>query len=292
MPFLFDRRSFLKSAAAGIVAPALARAAFAEPKSEVHWALLSDVHIAADAGDEFRGFHPHENLKKVLSEVKAQPCDSILIAGDLARQEGKPADYEALSGLLEPVTGQIPLAIILGNHDDRKNCRSAFASVEGEVQPVEKKFVLAFDAGPMQVILLDSLLATNVVPGQLGSSQRDWLSNYLKSIPSKPAIVVVHHDPDPNDDNGLVDAERFLKIVTSAKNVKSVFYGHTHAWHYEQQDGVHLVNLPAVGYNFKDSEPVGWTEAQFTPAGAKLKLHVIGGDLTHREQVLNLPWRG
>jgi 3',5'-cyclic AMP phosphodiesterase CpdA len=114
----------------------------------------------------------------------------------------------------------------------------------------------------------------------------------LKSIPSKPAIVVVHHDPDPNDDNGLVDAERFLKIVTSAKNVKAVFYGHTHAWHYEQRDGVHLVNLPAVGYNFKDSEPVGWTEAQFTPAGAKLKLHVIGGDLTHREQVLNLPWRG
>jgi 3',5'-cyclic AMP phosphodiesterase CpdA len=289
MPILIDRRYFLKSAVTGASLLA-ARMGAADPKPEVRWALLSDIHIAADAGDAYRGFHPHENLRKVLGQVQSQAFDAMMINGDLARLEGKPGDYDAVTGYLAPVTEKLPLAISLGNHDDRKNCRSAFASLAGEVQPVEKKFVLSVDAGPVQLVFLDSLLATNVTPGQLGKSQRDWLTGYLRST-AKPVVVCVHHDPDPNDDNGLVDAARFLQIVTSAKNVKAVLFGHTHAWHYDKQDGVHLINLPAVGYNFKDSEPVGWTEARFTSSGAVLKLNAIGGNLASNGQALNVSWR-
>ena len=289
MPILIDRRHFLKGAVSGASLLA-ARIGMADPKAEVHWALLSDIHIAADAGDTFRGFHPHENFRKVLGEVQSMPFDAMLINGDVARLEGKPADYEAVTGYLAPVTEKLPLAITLGNHDDRKNCRSALSSVAGEVQPVEKKFVLSLDAGPVQFILLDSLLATNVVPGQLGKSQRDWLGTYLNSI-SKPAVIFVHHNPDPDDDGGLVDAARLLQIVTSTKNVKAVLFGHTHAWRYGKQDGVHLINLPAVGYNFKDSEPVGWTEARFTASGAVLKLNAFGGNMKSNGQVLNVSWR-
>jgi 3',5'-cyclic AMP phosphodiesterase CpdA len=292
MPFLLDRRSFLaRSLATTAALSGASRFSFAQPKPQIRWALLSDTHIAADRGDTYRGFHPHENLKQVLEQVQKTEFDLMLINGDLARLEGKPADYEMLTGYLDPLTSKLPLAITLGNHDDRKNARGALASLAGELEPVEKKLVTVIDAGPIEFILLDSLMVTNIPAGQLGRSQRDWLTDSLRRNVSKPAVLIVHHNPDPDDDNGLVDAERLLAIVRPATKVKAILFGHTHAWKHDKQSGVHLVNLPAVGYNFKDSEPVGWTESQFTATGAKFGLHAIGGNTQPDGQVLDLRWR-
>jgi len=63
----------------------------------------------------------------------------------------------------------------------------------------------------VRFILLDSLLATNITPGQLGQSQRTWLSEYLDAQTAKPAVVFVHHNPDPEKDSALVDANRLLE---------------------------------------------------------------------------------
>jgi Icc protein len=292
MPLILDRRSFLKTSLAGAVAASAAsHLSAAEAKPEIHWALLSDVHIAADAGDTYRGFHPHDNLKRVLQEVQAKPFDMLVVNGDLARLEGKTADYEAVVSFLDPVTQKMPLAMTLGNHDHRKNARSAVASVSGEVQPVQKKFVTTIDGGPVNFVLLDSLLATDVAAGQLGHSQRDWLADYLKTNNHKPSVIFVHHNLDADDDNAMVDAARFLDIVRPAKSVKAVIFGHTHAWNHSTQDGLHLVNIPAVAYNFKDSEPVGWTESTFTAKRGTLKLHAIGGNTASDGQTLDLVWR-
>jgi Icc protein len=292
MPLILDRRSFLKTSLAGAVATAtVARLTAAESKPEIRWALLSDIHIAADTGDAYRGFHPHENLKRVLGDVQAKPFDMLVVNGDLARLEGKPADYEMVVSYLDPLSHKMPVAMALGNHDDRKNARSAVAFVTGDVQPVQKKFVTTIDGGPVDFLLLDSLLATDVAAGQLGHSQRDWLTDYLKTNTRKPAVIFVHHNLDANDDNAMVDAARFLEIVRPAVNVKAVIYGHTHAWNHSQQDGLHLVNIPAVGYNFKDSEPVGWTESAFTAKSGTLKLHAIAGNTSKDSQTLDLVWR-
>lgn len=290
MPLILDRRSFLKTSAIAAAATALHLRAD-EAKPEVRWALLSDIHIAADAGDAYRGFHPHENVKRVLQDVRTKPFDMLVVNGDLARLEGKPADYEAVVGYLNPLAEKMPVAMTMGNHDDRKNARSAVASVSGDVQPVQKKFVTIINTGPVDFLLLDSLMATNVAAGQLGHSQRDWLADYLKANNRKPAVIFVHHNLDADDDNALVDAARFLDIVRPAKNVKAVLFGHTHAWNHSVQDGLHLVNIPAVGYNFKDSEPVGWTESTFTAKRGTLKLHAIGGNTANDGQTLNLNWR-
>jgi 3',5'-cyclic AMP phosphodiesterase CpdA len=270
----------------------VARYAFAQPKSEVHWAVLSDIHIAADKGDTYRGFHPHENLKTVLEKLRGVNFDAMLVNGDVARLEGKPADYEMVTEYLNPVTEKLPIAITLGNHDDRKNARSAFASVSGEVQPVEKKFVMTIDAGPCEFVLLDSLMVTNIAAGQLGNSQREWLTGYLQANTSKPTIIFVHHNLDPDDDNALTDAAQLLAIVRPATNVKAVIYGHTHAWKHDKQNGIHVVNVPAVAYNFKDSEPIGWTDAYFSAKGARLKLNAIGGNTARNGETLELAWRG
>ena len=93
-------------------------------------------------------------------------------------------------------------------------------------------------------------------------------------------IVFVHHTLDDSD-TSLLDADKMLAILTRHRYVKAVFYGHSHAYNYKTLDGMHLVNLPAVGYNFVDSEPVGWVEATMDAKGAQLALHAFAGN---REQ--------
>jgi 3',5'-cyclic AMP phosphodiesterase CpdA len=291
MPFIIDRRSFLKSSLGALAISAAGRQLVAaDTDSAAHWALLSDIHIAADPADTFRGFHPSANLTKVLREVGKSQFDGLLVNGDLARLLGKPDDYERIAGYLEPLAQKIPLALTLGNHDSRKNTRAAMVKMAGAAQPVERKLVTTLDAGPVQLILLDSLLATNITPGQLGTAQRNWLANYVGALGSKPAIVFVHHNLDPQDDNALVDAAALLDIVKSTHAVKAIFYGHTHAWKYSKLDDLHLVNIPAVGFHFRDTEPVGWTEAVFRPEGCTLTLHAIGGYMSPDGQVLQLRW--
>ncbi len=40
----------------------------------------------------------------------------------------------------------------------------------------------------------------------------------------------------------------------------------------------HIINLPAVGYNFSDAEPVGWAQANLTAKGGDFTLHAIAGN--------------
>jgi 3',5'-cyclic-AMP phosphodiesterase len=292
MPFAIDRRSFLKQSAGAAAFAAASHFTLADEnnKSETRMALLSDIHIAADPNDSYRGFYPTQNLRRVLQQVSASHFDTMLINGDLARLEGRPADYSAIASHLDPVTPKLPLLITLGNHDDRKSARNGITDFGGAVQPVEKKLVMTFDTGALNLVLLDSLLATNIAAGQLGHSQREWLKQEVHSL-SKPTVIFVHHNLDPDDDNALVDARALLDMVRPANMVKAVVFGHTHAWKHMQIDGLHLVNVPAVAYNFEDTEPIGWVEASFTDRNAKLKLHAIGGNTALHQHVIELSWR-
>jgi 3',5'-cyclic-AMP phosphodiesterase len=292
MPLVIDRRAFLiRTAAAGGLLHTTFRLG-AEPGVEVRLALLSDTHIAGDRSDSYRGFTPFDNLQKTIGQVAALPFDGVIVNGDLARLEGKQVDYARFADMIEPLADRAALVVTLGNHDDRRNARKALSRLSGETQPVEQKFVTVFDAGELRFVLLDSLLATNIAPGQLGKSQRDWLNGYLAGHGDRPTVVLVHHNPDPESDSALVDAARLLGILQSHRHVKALLYGHTHTYRREQSNGLHLINLPAVGYNFADGEAVGWIEAAFTASGATLKLHAIAGETKDDGAVAQLTWRG
>jgi 3',5'-cyclic-AMP phosphodiesterase len=290
MPLIIDRRSFLKQTAAAALIPFSLK--LRADQANIRVALLADTHISADPSDKFRGFSPHQNLHKTVDQVAAAgKFDMLVVNGDLARQKGEPDDYVKFNSFLGPLAEQMPVALTLGNHDDRKNARSALIKRAGEVEPVEQKLISTVDAGPFQFLMLDSLLVTNIAPGQLGKSQRQWLGEYLGAHGSKPAIVFVHHNPDPDGDNALVDAERLLAILKPRRSVKALIFGHTHVYAFDKQDGLHLINLPAVGYNFADGQPVGWMEGAFSSGGVDLKLHAIAGDTKDDGKAVSLAWR-
>jgi Icc protein len=281
MPILIDRRNFLKASSAAWLTTAL----HAEPE-RLKWAVLSDVHISAEATYTFRGFAPARNLKTVVAQVTASAWQGQIINGDLALRTGQPEDYRRFVELTHPLTAGAPLALSLGNHDDRLNAIAAL----GAKNIVADKWVSAFVAGPFQILVLDSLYFTNTVAGLLGKAQRDWLARFLDDHRSKPTLVFVHHTLDDSD-GSLLDADRFLNIVTPRRHVKAVFYGHSHEYKHDVRDGLHLVNQPAVGYNFEDDQPVGWLAADFSTEDARLTLHAIGGNRTQDGQTKLLKWR-
>ena len=296
MPGYFDRtitrRGFVQATAWAAAALAMRGSILraAESPAAFRMALLSDTHIPADPEGQYRGFFPVRNLESVLPGVlKGQP-EVALICGDAARLTGETGDYEALKRLLAPLAEQVPIHIGLGNHDDRANFFGVFDQVPPGRQEVAGKHVSVIERPAFRGIVLDSLLYVDRVAGLLGQAQRQWLADYLASVDERPTVLFVHHTLGDGDGD-LLDADRMFALLRPHPKVKAVFFGHSHVWGITEREGLHLVNLPAVGYNFRDQDPVGWVEAEFTLAGVDLTLRAIAGNQSENGKRSFLSWR-
>lgn len=301
MPGLFytpvQRRNFLKvTAAAGAAAfvsgcQSTATAAKQEgPKKSLHLALLSDTHIPADRMNGSRGFNPWENLRQVVPQVQESAPAGAILCGDAARLEGLEGDYKELRALLEPVAANTPVFIGLGNHDDRANFNKVFTHSAGNQAGVKNKHVVVIEEELLNIVVLDSLMYVNKVPGLLGKEQRAWLAEFLATKSEKPVVLFVHHTLEDGDGD-LLDAKSLFELITPHRHVKAIFFGHSHVWEIKERDGLKLVNLPAIGYNFRDQDPVGWVDARFDAEGVNLTLRAIGGNKTEDRRITRLNWR-
>ncbi len=300
MPGIFyqpvRRREFLGHSARALALLALFKRAevlgqpAAEADKPLRLALLSDTHVPADSKNQYRKFLPWENLKTIVPQVIESRPESIILNGDAARLTGEVADYEAVKQLLAPLAERAPVYIGLGNHDDRDNFFKVFDPPAHDRQKVAGKHVLAIQRPLMRLILLDSLLYVNKAAGLLGAAQREWLARYLEEPDARPTLIFVHHTLGDGDGD-LLDVERLFQLTRSRKTVKAILYGHSHKYSFGQEAGIHLINLPAVGYNFSDDEPVGWVDAVFTAEGADLKLHAFAGNRAADGRTKSLTWR-
>jgi len=248
-------------------------------ENEIHLALISDTHVGGDRerARDPRGFDPWENLNRVVPDIVARSPRGVILNGDAASREGLAADYRELKALLEPLSRVTPVYIGFGNHDHRENLKEVFTSPAGLDAGVPNHRALIIEESFLRFIVLDSLLYVNKVAGLLGENQRAWLSEYLEKHRDKPVILFVHHTLGEGDGD-LLDAGRLFEIIRPHRQVKAIFYGHSHAWSISERQGVKLINLPALGYNFSEAQPVGWVDARFHRKGVDLTLHAIAGN--------------
>jgi len=259
-------------------------------RGPARWAFLSDTHIATDPENNYRGFYPYQNLQKAFAQIAADLPEGLVVTGDIARLTGQVGDYENFRKLLIPSVGARPIYVALGNHDHRVNFLDVFEHPAGQRQTVKDKFVLTVDAGPVRFVLLDSLLATNETMGFLGKAQRTWLQRYLQASDEKPVLLFFHHSLR-DEDGDLADLPRLLDLIKPIRKVKALVYGHSHEYAFAAFEDIHLINLPAVAFNFRDSDPIGWVEARLAEDGGAFVLHAIGGDRALDGQVRQLRWR-
>src|ERR1041385_2827461 len=274
-----DRRAFLKTVSLSCAASSLSSLSSQARASTKTFnvALLSDTHIPAKADEVYRGFNMVNNFKRITPEVVAMTPELVIHNGDAARTEGKVEDYQAFSALLQPIMAVAPVCVSLGNHDDRTNFGTVFKANTGEKQMVTGKSVFVIEHELLRFIVLDSLMYTNKVAGQLGKAQRDWLAQYLPMIKDRPVAIFVHHSLEHNDGD-LVDVDHLFEILKPNRHVKAIFYGHSHVWSLTERQRVKLINLPAIGYNFRDQDPVGWVEANFHRKGVQLTMRAFAGN--------------
>ncbi|MEM8495473.1 MAG: metallophosphoesterase, partial [Planctomycetota bacterium] len=231
--------------------------------------VLSDTHIAADRATRSRsGVQMWHRLHKLMWEeapyrqyVFGLPLYSYrfaLVNGDAAYDTGEAGDYQQLESALSLLLqDDVPVHVLLGNHDDRDkfqahvdNARVWLEKHErvGEesrsdmsVEPpseLTNKYVRIIGANDgsryCDWLLLDSLRIVDETPGELEAAQLAWMDEALGRSPDRPAIIVVHHPPIPDDDPdrpfALQDHEAFWAIVEQHPNVKAVLHGHTHRW--------------------------------------------------------------
>ncbi len=256
-------------------------------KKAARWAFLSDIHIAASPNNHFNGHYPYRNLQKALEQVIGDMPDGMVITGDLARWKGDTKAYGNVRAMLAPVAAQRPIHMGLGNHDHRARFLNAFGAAGDHEEPVRNKYIVTGSVGPVRLIMLDSLLYTNMYGGMIGKTQRVWLDTYLRVCDDTPTILCLHHAPRAD----LLDAGRLLDIAAPVKKVKAIVYGHSHKFEFKEFEGIHLVNLPACGYNFTNAQPVGWVEARLTDEGGEFTLHAVGGSRKRDGRPVSLAWR-
>jgi 3',5'-cyclic AMP phosphodiesterase CpdA len=214
----------------------------------------------------------------------------MIITGDIARLKGELGDYSAIQDQLQTLNSEMPVLMALGNHDNRVNFYDIFNDNSQSKQDVFKKHVLVADYGQIRIVLLDSLMYVNKTPGFLGQEQRNWLKEYLDKSDNKPVFIFVHHTLN-NGDTDLLDADRLFNLLKKHEKVKAIFYGHSHIYKITERDKIKLINIPAVGYNFIDSQPVGWLEARLSAEKGIFTLHAIGGNIENNGQVTEINWR-
>ena len=295
------RRSFLRRSLAATASlltfPAL-RAAENDADPD-RWALLSDPHIAADRTAILRDVNMTDHLEAAVRGVRALTLTSkptgVFVNGDCALLKGLAEDYATFSALIAPLreTG-LPIHLTLGNHDDREIFRTSLKAALPAAPPLASKHVSIVEGASANWFLLDSLDEVNKTPGVLGDEQRAWLAKALDAHPAKPALVMVHHNPIPaasGKKSGLLDTEELLAILLPRRHVKALFFGHTHTWRFAEQDGLHLVNLPAVAYPFTPTEVTGWVDAKLTEKGAALTLHAHDTQHAAHGKITDIAWR-
>lgn len=270
---------------------------FAAEGDPDRWALLSDTHVAEDPATIARGINPAEHLRSVVEQVRAlsKAPAGLLLNGDCSLDRGVAGDYATLTNLFQPLAeARLPMHFLLGNHDERDVFWGSLKDTKGPSLPVAGKHVAVVEAARANWFLLDSLEVTKQTPGRLGDEQRAWLAKELDARSDKPALVMVHHNPilpDAVKQTGLLDTSELLQILVPRRQVKALFFGHTHTWRREEREGIHLINLPAVAYSFKPEEVTGWVDCRLRDGGSALELRA--NDTTHPEhgKVAELTWR-
>jgi len=287
-----NRRQFLKGAmalAGGVATLGPTHVLGASRWEPARWAFLSDTHIAADPDNRYRGFYPYQNLQEVTGQLTSNLPDGVVITGDLARLKGHREDYQNLQKLLTPLAHERPMYLATGNHDNRANFMDAFTKSGGRDWLVDGKRIVTIKTGPIMLIILDSLLFVDLPWGRLGRGQRAWLETYLNATDDIPTILFVHHPV--KGPGALWDGESLLKQVRTVPKVKAIVHGHSHEYAYRETDGIHVISLPATGYNMSSSEPIGWVDAHLTGEYGVFTLNALDGNMRLNRHTKQVRWR-
>lgn len=201
---------------------------------------ITDLHIREAGRLAYGRVDTGAWLRVTVESVLAlrQQPDAVVVTGDLV-DFGRPAEYARLRELLAPLT--MPLYLMPGNHDDRRELRESFPDHDylaatrptPEASPAADFVQYSVRIGALRLLALDTV-AHGQSHGELCDARLDWLEAQLQSCVHEPVIVAMHHPPFTTlighmDQIGLLrGGDRLREIIGRHGNVERIICGHLH----------------------------------------------------------------
>jgi 3',5'-cyclic AMP phosphodiesterase CpdA len=236
-------------------------------------AQISDPHVRADDGGAAA-----QQLQRAMAQANEYRADVILLTGDLVNDE-RADEYEALArAIADPPA---PLFVLPGNHDDRALMRTHLRN--HEYLPASGPLSFAIDRFPVRIIAVDQIVPGET-HGMLTPEHAQWLDETLSRVPDKPTVVALHHPPFLTHDLlfdtiGLMDADRFARVIARHPQVKRVICGHHHRVAVGQVAHAPVIVAPSTSWTYglamhpgqqiapRTSEEPGWMLHAWVPSG-------------------------
>lgn len=186
---------------------------------------ITDMHLRGEPHSKLRGIDVDAGLEAVLAHIQTHhwPLDAVLATGDLAHEDA--AGYDRLRARLEPLA--VPVYCLPGNHD-----LAEFGVVLASGLIRRERCI---ELGGWQIVLLDSTLPGED-GGALDEAELAFLNDRLAAAPEQPALVAVHHHPEPTgvgwlDQTVLANSADLWAVLDRHPQVRGLLWGHIHrAW--------------------------------------------------------------
>jgi 3',5'-cyclic-AMP phosphodiesterase len=223
-----------------------------------------------------------------LNGLKPRP-DVTVVTGDLT-EHGSAEEYANLRALLAPL--EMPVYVILGNHDSREGLRGAFGG-DGYL-PAEGFLHYAIDDHPVRIVALDTHIP-GAGGGELCAERLAWLDRTLVAGRDRPTLVMMHHPPfetaiEHMDRAGLSDPESFAAIIRKNPQVERILCGHLHRTIDVRFAGTVAGTAPSAAHQLQmNLVPGAPAEFNFEPAGYQLHLWRNGRLITHTAVIGDWP---
>ena len=213
-------------------------------------AQITDTHISTPGSRNDRVFRTAEHLARAVAHLRGlqpQP-DLVLATGDLVEQGGVD-EYDRLREILAPLP--MPVFLIPGNHDDRRNLAAAFSS--HAYLPRDGGFVqYTVEDWPLRLVALDTLIP-GASGGRLCAERLAWLEARLAEAPERPTLVFMHHPPFATgiaamDELGLEGIDELAAVIRRHPQVERMACGHLHRTIVRRFAGTVACTCPATAH--------------------------------------------
>ncbi len=266
----------------GVVAPStndVIKAAKSD--AQLVFATVADPQVSNYMFDRYQSFQ-----EACIDLRNAERLDAIVGIGDIA-ENGLAEEYKLAYDEFAPIDTRFIMAT--GNHDIRLRAYSQSTSrfyqfidnLNGEETIADRvysegKFAYSEKVNGYKFIVMGSD-KTEFEEAYISPEQLDWLDKELATEKGKPVFVVLHQPlklthnlpttwgNGTNKEAGSVGAQNDDIKNILAKNAKDstvvLITGHLHAgfsqYSYQQIEGFHSINVPALSIENKDGEEGG-----------------------------------
>ena len=214
-------------------------------------AQISDPHVTVPGDSPGAGVDSFANLRRALAVVDAldpRPA-GIVISGDLV-EHGTRGEYRRLREAL--ADAGLPVWLMTGNHDRRDMLLEVFPEIRAHRGPWGLQY--AIDAGPLRLLLLDSLVE-GTSGGFLDDARLAWLDARLSERPEHATMVFVHHPPVATglvhiDSSMLANGDALGEVIGRHRQVMRVASGHIHRSLACEFGGTTLTVCPSTAHQF------------------------------------------